>query len=214
VSEFSRTQIIQWAGIDASAVVNVGCGVHAAFRVAEDRYEPGFPYILAIGNDRPHKNIPRLIRAFAASRLVGDVRLVISGKVGREATRALHELRLESAVRLIGHVPDEDLPGLYRGALALCMPSLFEGFGLPLIEAMACGTPVLTSTATSLPEVAGSAALLVDSTDIDAIAAGLYRIVSDQGMRAELAALGILRAKQFSWERTAQQVAAVLAELD
>lgn len=214
VSEFSRSQIIQWAGIEASAVQNVGCGARAAFRVAEDRYEPGFPYILAIGNDRPHKNIPRLVRAFAAARLGGDIRLLVSGQVSQEVMRVVRELRLEQRIGLIGHVPEEDLPRLYRGALALCMPSLFEGFGLPVIEAMACGTPVLASTATSLPEVAGSAAILVDPTDVEAIAAGLERIVGDSRLRAELAQRGIVRAGQFSWDRTAQQVAAVLAELN
>jgi glycosyltransferase involved in cell wall biosynthesis len=214
VSEFSRGQIIQWAGIGPGTVENVGCGARAAFRVAEDRYEPGFPYILAIGNERPHKNIPRLIRAFAAARLPGDMRLLISGKVGQEVMGILSELRLEQAVHLIGHVPEEDLPRLYRGALALCMPSLFEGFGLPVIEAMACGTPVLTSTAASLPEIAGPAAILVDPTDVDAIAAGLNRIVSDEQTRAELIQRGIVRASQFSWDRTAQQVAAVLAGLN
>ena len=214
ISEFSRGQIIEWAGVDPQRVVNVSCAADERFRPDGVRRELGFPYLLAIGNERPHKNNARLLRAFAASGLARDIKLVISGKLGLEAVQVLNELRLVDAVHLIGRVPDEDLPGLYRGALALCMPSLFEGFGLPVVEAMACGTPVLTSTATSLPEVAGSAAILVDPTDVEAIAAGLNRIVSDQSLRGDLITRGISRSTEFSWDRTARRIEAVLRDLD
>ena len=214
ISEFSRGQIIEWAGIDASRVVNVSAAADERFRPEGARRELGFPYVLAVGNERPHKNNAGLLRAFAASGLARDIKLVITGKLGPDALAVLGELRLADGVHLIGRVPDEDLPGLYRGALALCMPSRFEGFGLPVIEAMACGTPVLTSTATCLPEIAGSAAILTDPDDVAAMAAGLYRLVTDRELRAELIPRGIARSKEFSWDRTARGIEAVLGEIN
>jgi glycosyltransferase involved in cell wall biosynthesis len=214
VSEYSRRQILEWAGLEASRVVNVGAGVESRFEPQGRQYSLGFPYLLALGNERPHKNIGRLVRAFAISGLASHMKLVITGKLGNDALRALDETGIAAAVHPIGLVPDEDLPALYRGAQALCMPSLFEGFGLPVIEAMACGTPVLTSTATSLPEVAGDAAILVDPLDIEVMAAGLRRIIDEQDTRARLIARGFVRSQEYSWDSTAQRIRAVLDELD
>ena len=113
-------------------------------------------------------------------------------------------------VVLTGYVPDEDVPALVAGAVALAYPSRYEGFGLPVLEAMACGTPVLSSNVSAIPEVTGDAALLVDPTSEDAIADGLRRIVEDDGLRARLSAAGIERAAGFTWERTARATAEVL----
>jgi glycosyltransferase involved in cell wall biosynthesis len=214
ISEYSRREIVEWGGLEASRVVNVGVGVESRFEPRGHQYSLGFPYLLAIGNERPHKNIGRLISAFAVSGLASHMKLVISGKLGDDARRALDETGVGAAVHPIGFVPDDDLPALYRGAQALCMPSLFEGFGLPVIEAMACGTPVLTSTATSLPEAAGDAAILVDPLDIEAMADGLRRIVGEQDTRATLIARGFLRSQEHSWDLTAQRIRAVLDGLD
>ncbi len=213
VSDFSRDQIVEWAGTTSDRIVNVGAGVDDRFRPDGAKRDLGFPYVLAISNERPHKNIHRLLRAFSASRLPSEVKLVISGRASVEAARVRQQLRLEDASLFIGRVADEDLPALYRGALALCMPSLSEGFGLPVLEAMASGVPVMASNSTSLPEVAGHAAVLVDPTDVQAMAEGLRRVVMDEGLRVELIQRGLARSREFSWDRTAQRIGAVLREL-
>ena len=114
------------------------------------------------------------------------------------------------AVRFTGYIADADLPALLSGALAFVFPSLYEGFGMPLLEAMACGTPVLASSTSALPEIAGDAALLIDPEDTAAIAAGMERLASDAGLRADLRVRGLARAAQFTWERCAQETLAVL----
>jgi glycosyltransferase involved in cell wall biosynthesis len=119
---------------------------------------------------------------------------------------------LAGRVRLSGYLPDPDLPALLSGALAFVFPSLYEGFGMPVLEAMACGAPVLTSSTSSLPEVAGDAAMLVDPADTDAIAAGIARIVGDPALRADLRERGLARAATFTWDRCARETLAVLRE--
>jgi glycosyltransferase involved in cell wall biosynthesis len=114
-------------------------------------------------------------------------------------------LGLENHMHFMGFVPEDDLPALYNGADLFAFPSLYEGFGLPVLEAMACGTPVITSNVSSLPEVAGNAALLVDPYNVDELAGAIRRILSDPALAADLRARGLERARQFSWERTAQE---------
>jgi len=121
----------------------------------------------------------------------------------------VQRLELEHYVRFTGYVEEEDLPALYNGADLFVFPSLYEGFGLPVLEAMACGTPVVTSNTSSLPEVAGDAALLVDPYDVEEIATAMRRILEDEALTAELRAKGLARAKEFSWERTARETIAV-----
>jgi glycosyltransferase involved in cell wall biosynthesis len=123
--------------------------------------------------------------------------------------KEVKELGLKSYVRFTGYVPDEDLPAIYSGADLFVFPSIYEGFGLPVLEAMACGIPVVTSNTSSLPEVAGDAALLVDPYSVDEIAAAMRRVLCDPDVAAELCAKGLQRAKQFSWERTARETIAV-----
>lgn len=138
---------------------------------------------------------------------------MIAGKRGwltEAIERHAAELGVAERVRFTGYVADADLPALLGGALAFVFPSLYEGFGMPVLEAMACGAPVLTSTTSSLPEVAADAALLVDPEDTAAIAAGLARLAADPALRAELRARGLLRAAQFTWERCAEETLRVL----
>jgi glycosyltransferase involved in cell wall biosynthesis len=118
--------------------------------------------------------------------------------------------QLPPRVHLTGYVSDEDLPALYSGALAVVYPSLYEGFGLPPLEAMACGTPVITSSTTSLPEVTGDAAILVDPLSIDQIASAVVRMAADRGLRADLSTRGLARAASYSWERSAGATLEVL----
>jgi glycosyltransferase involved in cell wall biosynthesis len=174
------------------------------------------PYILAVGNLQPRKNLVRLLTAFAHvrnDRPDAGLRLVLVGKPAlhhERLERAIYDAGLAEHVDETGYVPRSDLPALYRSAAAFCYPSLYEGFGLPVLEAMACGTPVITSTSSSLPEVAGSAAILVDPGDERAIAAGLLQVLDSNEVQATLARAGVARARQFSWDATARAVIASL----
>jgi glycosyltransferase involved in cell wall biosynthesis len=197
-------------------------GVEASFQPVRDvtalaalrnRYRLGSqPFVLAVSTLQPRKNFLRLIQAFDQGLRDSPYNLVIAGGKGwlyddifAEVTRR----GLNERVLFVGFVQDADLPALYSAATAFAYPSLYEGFGLPLLEAMACGTPVLSSTVSCLPEVAGDAALLVDPYDVTALAVGLQRIVTDAGLRAQLLAAGSLRAQQFRWQQSAQQLLAV-----
>ena len=161
------------------------------------------PYFLFVGTLEPRKNLVRLISAFHGLIEQGleDVELVLAGGLGWKADeirQAADDPKGQGRVRRLGYVPGPDLPGLYQGALAVVYPSLYEGFGLPVLEALASGAPCLTSRAASLPEVAGEAALLVDSDDSDALAQGMLRLARDADLRARLALAGPKQAARFS----------------
>jgi glycosyltransferase involved in cell wall biosynthesis len=214
VSEFSRRQIIEWAHIPEERVRNVSNGVAGSFVPGGTRHSPGFPYLLFVGSQASHKNLRRLVAALARSGAAREVKLLVTGQPTADTARWLAAENLGSHVEFTGLLPDDELPAYYRGAVALAMPSLFEGFGLPVVEAMACGTAVLTSDATSLPEVAGDAALIVNPTDVDAIAGAIDRLVFDRTLREDLGAKGIVRARGFSWDETARAIVAVLDEAE
>lgn len=177
------------------------------------RYGMTEPFLLSVGSMEPGKNRPRLLRAIRRAVDAGsDLRLLVAGQPAwrYEGENALvRELGLGDRVRFAGYVPAADLPALYSAAQAFVFPSLYEGFGLPVIEAMACGTPVLTSDRSATSEVAGDAAVLVDPYSIDAIAGGLARLASDPALRADLGARGLSRAAAFSWRRAADETHAV-----
>jgi glycosyltransferase involved in cell wall biosynthesis len=171
------------------------------------------PYVLATGTLEPRKNLPRLIEAFVSlpEHVRATRQLVLAGAPGWETAQTFaHVARHAGMVKALGYVPDEDLPALYRGADAFCYPSLYEGFGIPVLEAMSCGTAVLTSGRSSMPEVAGDAARYVDPYDSGDIARGLHELLSDSVLRETLAARGLSRARQFTWEGAARIVLAVL----
>lgn len=167
-------------------------------------------YLLSVGTVQPRKNFSRVIRALAQLRARGaDLHYAIAGGKGwlqDEMQRTIRETDMIEHTHLLGFVDDHDLPALYCGARALLMPSLYEGFGLPVLEAMACGTPVITSTLSSLPEVAGDAALLVDPYDIDAIAGAIAALESQAEMRAHMIESGFRQVRRFSWEGSARQL--------
>ena len=137
----------------------------------------------------------------------------MTGYPSEELSTLINEYQLSERVVFIGKVQEERLPSLYKGSLCLVFPSLYEGFGLPVVEAMACGIPVLTSNTTSLPEVAGDAAILVNPESVDEIKTGIEKLISDQALRANLIAKGLERAKRFSWDGVAARVQAVLDEV-
>jgi len=175
-----------------------------------NRYKIDFKYILLLGTLEPRKNILRAIDAFIKLKQNKDIeeKLVIVGRKGwlyKEILERINEMSFSSDVVFPGFVEDDDLPFLYSGAEIFLYPSLYEGFGLPILEAMACGTPIITSEYSSLPEVAGNAAILIDSTKTEEIAKALERLSGNRGLREELRKKGLKRAENFSWEKTAEK---------
>src|SRR5262249_36895896 len=162
----------------------------------------------------PRKNLPRLLEAFVALRpaLRKDLALVVAGAEGW-LNDSVHEqvlkLGLGESVRFAGYIDQEDLAAVYSLATVFAYPSLWEGFGLPVLEAMACGTPVLTSNVSSLPEVAADAAVMVPPCDVDAISEGLRQLLEDSGLRQRLSERGFHRAARFSWDQCARQTLSV-----
>jgi glycosyltransferase involved in cell wall biosynthesis len=212
VSEFTRMQIVDWSGVPPEKVFNVRCGVDHAFQPGNASYGLLSPYLLCVSNRKRHKNEFRVVEAFARSGLGGGIRLVFTGEPTSDLADYIEKCRVTTRVDFVGMVPEEKLPSLYRGAEALIFPSLYEGFGLPIVEAMACGTPVVTANTTAMPEVAGDAALLVDPTSVEQIAAAMERIVSDTSLRWQLREKGLARAAQFSWAGPRARVQELLAE--
>ena len=210
VSEYSRSQIAEWAGLDEERIVNVGNGVGLPFAPEGPKYHAGFPYFLYVGSRKPHKNLPRLLQAYARTALFKDIRLVVTGGRDENLAREIEGLGLQKAVVSLPSAGNEQLAALYRGAVALLFPSRYEGFGLPPLEAMACGTPVLTSNVCALPEIVGDAGVLVDPLQTDSIAAGILTISGDDELRRSLRAKGLQRARRFTWQRTTAKIAALL----
>ncbi len=172
-------------------------------------------YLLFVGTIQPRKNIARLIQAFSMLQSK-NIDLVLVGKKGwlyEEILEAPKKFEVEDRVKFLDFVPDADLPILYRGALCFILPSLYEGFGLPVLEAMANDCPVITSNVSSLPEVAGDAAILVDPESIESIKEGIERLLNDKKLREELIEKGRQQVKKFSWEKCARETLAVLEEV-
>ncbi len=209
VSEYSRGEIAAWANIDEEKIINVGNGVGPTF-TAGLKLDPGFPYLLYVGSRKPHKNLPRLLRAYALSGVCRDVRLMLSGAPDREILAEMRRLKLDAYVVFQELPSDAALAQAYRGAVGFLFPSLYEGFGLPPVEAMACGTPVLTSNVCALPEVVGDAAMLVDPTDTEAIAEGIRQLVWNSDTRIRLRERGMSRVRSFTWEKTARKTSETL----
>jgi glycosyltransferase involved in cell wall biosynthesis len=183
-----------------------------------ERFQLTSPFVLYAGNIKPHKNVERLIEAFSLLRQRGveGVKLLIIGdEISKYPMlrRLVHRHQLHQRVRFLGFVPDETLAVLYRLTSAFVFPSLYEGFGLPPLEAMASGAPVVTSNVSSLPEVVGDAALLIDPLDPRAIADAIQRVLSDDALRADLTRRGRERVKQFSWERSVARIRQVYLEV-
>lgn len=205
-SEYSKKTILEWVNIPAEKIIVAGNGVSHHFTTQGQKYSPGFSYFFYAGNTKPHKNIVRLIKAFARAKINSDIRLILTGEKTAEISALLQQTQLADRVIFCGKLSEELLANYYRGALALLFPSLYEGFGLPVVEAMACGTPVLTSNVTSLPEIAGSAALLVDPYNVENISLGIEQMAQDENLRNTFIAKGLERAKLFSWDNTTRKI--------
>jgi len=201
VSDFTKRELIDVLGVPEERVRVVPNGVGQPFVADGDRAEG--EYVLAVGTVEPRKNLPRLAQATRAAGL----ELRVAGARGWGDVRVNGD---GDGVRFLGFVPDEELAALYRGALCFTYPSLYEGFGIPVLEALACGAPVVTSSGTAMAEVADGAAVLVDPTDAESIAAGIGEAISRGD---ELARLGPARAAAFSWRSAAEATASVYREL-
>ena len=220
VSEYSRQDLLRTYKLPPEKVAVTYNGVEPHFtpqaqldEVAEIKQQFGIErdYLLAVGSLQPRKNLVRLIRAYAKLRAESESfspQLVIVGRklwLAEEIFAEVRRQRWAEDVILTGYVSDNDLPKLYRQATAFVYPSLFEGFGLPPVEAMACGTPVITSDVSSLPEVTGRAALLIDPKNQTSIESALLQIMRDQELRAEMRERGIEQAKKFTWQAAAEK---------
>lgn len=190
-------------------------GDTAALAAIRSKYHLGQqPFILSVGTIQPRKNYQRLIRAFAQAR--ADLLLVIAGSPGWQADEIFNEVRrhrLSDRVRFLGFVPDADLPLLYNAAILFIYPSLYEGFGLPALEAMACGTPVIASNRSSLPEVVGAAGLLVDPFDAEAMTDAMVNLLYDEDLYHNLSQAGVTRAATFSWTKMAGELVTLYQNL-
>ena len=221
LSEHTRRDVIKTYGIDPEKITAIPLAAPAHFGPVSDdkelqrvRHNYGIDrdYVLSVGSIQPRKNLVRLIKAYASLRGVHTgnsfPKLVIVGKrawLYDETLRALEEAGVGDSVVLTGYVPESDLPALYSGALCFVYPSYFEGFGLPPLEAMKCGAPVVVGSATSLPEVVGDAGLQVDPFDVSAIAGAIDQLINNPELRKELSVKGQKRAELFDWRETARQ---------
>lgn len=218
VSEFSRQELHRFYRVDPAKVMVVLNGVGAEFRPVMDetgveadravlaRYGVTESYLLALGNIHPRKNLARVLEAYVRLqyREQSPPKMVWVG-LPRWSSSELLTRALSAGIILPGFVVQEDLPAFYRQAMMLIYPSLYEGFGLPPLEAMACGTPTITSNTTSLPEVVGEAALMVDPIDSAALAEAMTQLLVDPNLRQCLRQAGLERVKEFTWKRAAQQ---------
>ncbi len=226
VSEASKRDIVHLLGVSEAKITVIPNAIDEGFWVPPPeeevqriraRFQLDRPFLLYVGNVKPHKNLERLIEAFhlVRQRKIDLTLLIIGDEITRYTAlrQAVHRYQLHKYVRFLGYVPDQTLAILYRLATAFVFPSLYEGFGLPPLEAMASGTPVVTSNVSSLPEVVGDAAQLVDPYDPASIAEAIERVVCDPTLRAQMVERGHLRAREFSWERSVRRIREIYTEV-
>jgi len=227
VSQSAKRDIMRAYGLPSDRVHVVHEAAAPSFHRVEDaatlervRRQHALPerFILYVGTIEPRKNLPKLIEGFARRHHSGDLphRLVCAGPYGwlsRDIDDLLDRLSIRDAVQFAGYLPFDDLPALYTLAEMFVFPSLYEGFGLPPLEAMASGTPVITSNVSSLPEVVGDAALMIDPYDPAAIADAMRRVLTDASLRSDLRTRGLERARSFSWERSIRRVREIYDEV-
>lgn len=225
ISQSTASDIVRLYGVPDEKIAVIPYGLDAIFtpdnaRALEPMVRQRYPlperFLLFVGTLEPRKNLPRLLEAYALARQHADLPpLVLAGAPGWQHERILaqaRELGVGSHIVFAGYIPREHLPGVYAAASALLYPSLYEGFGLPPLEAMGCGTPVLVSNTSAMPEVVGDGGVLVDPRDVQQIAEGIVRMTQDEVLRQEIAERGLERAKRFRWEEAARRTLGVLED--
>ncbi|MGF1637630.1 MAG: glycosyltransferase family 4 protein [Cyclobacteriaceae bacterium] len=210
VSEYSKLMLIGELNIPADLITIIYNGVDKQFMENAEKIDLGNPYFLYIGNRRNYKNIPRMLEAFSKAKIPSDFIFALSGNPDAQLMTIIKKLGIENRVRFLGFIAEQDLPKFYKGAYATLFVSQMEGFGLPLIESMASGTPTLTSSTSSLPEIANGAALCVDPVNVDAIIDGTEKLVNNQALYDNIVKKGLIRARDFSWEITASETWGVI----
>lgn len=224
ISENSKKDIVKYFGIAKEKIFVTYLAAGKEFKKLEIRslklgikqkYQLPDTFALYVGDVNYHKNIPGLIRAMA--KINKTVSLVLAGKAfkeeelkeTKEIVQLIKELKLRDRIKLLGYLPESELVAVYNLATVYCQPSFYEGFGLPVLEAMACGCPVVTANTGSLPEICGSAAVMIDPYDVSDIARGINRAVENKSIRNDLINKGFKQVNKFSWEKTAQKTLAV-----
>lgn len=225
VSENTKKDLINYLKISEEKIKVIHEAAHTRYKPLNkndvddfrEKYGLKEPFILYVGSFLPHKNIPTLIKAFYKLKKQNQIKhkLLLCGKKYKidEVLRIIKELNLENEVIFTGYIPTEHLPYLYNIADLFVYPSLYEGFGLPPLEAMACGTPVITSNTSSLPEVVGEGGIMINPRDIDALTEAIHKVLNDEELRKELSKKGLQRAKKFNWKKTAKETLKVYEEV-
>ena len=227
VSESAKVDIVKFYKVSPEKITVIYEGVEDCFRPTKDepkqrliteKYELPSQYLLYVGTYLPHKNLETLLRAYQKLKLQLKIphSLVLAGKKGRNyssVARMIHELELDGKVRSIGFVPDEDLPYVYNLSDMFIFPSLYEGFGLPILEAMACGVPVVASNSSCLPEIGGGGALYFSPEDVDGLVDRAIQIIRNDNLRRDLRERGLQRAKLFSWRAMAEKTLALYEDV-
>lgn len=221
ISEFSKNELMRLWNIPPEKIEVIYCAVDECFhpikkmKILEDtrkKYHLPQDFILYVGNKKPHKNIPLLMRAYANADI--KIPLVLSGNVNNDLSKLISELGIQKRVMFIGRrVDDSDLPAVYNCATLFVYPSLYEGFGLPPLEAMACGVPVITSNTSSFPEVLGNADIMVDPYNCDELANAICNVLDDSLLRDRMSKQGIEQAKKFNWRESAFKTLRVYEEV-
>lgn len=229
ISNTTRNDIISYFKTPPAKIKVIYNGVGEVFRplkdkkrtraILKEKYRIDFPYILFVGTIEPRKNIANLLKAFAklsSDQEFRNYHLILIGKKGwntAEIETTYHSLSVRPKIHFLNYISESDLPLFYNCASLFCYPSLYEGFGLPPLEAMACGTPVLTSDISSLPEITGKAARLVSPVDYEAVFQGMKKVLSDKNLLLEMKQLGLMQARKFSWRKCAQETHGVYEEI-
>lgn len=225
ISEFTKGEMTEILGIPPEKIRVVPCAASdklapvtdpAVLDAVRQRYHLPEQFVLFVGNNNPRKNLGRMIRAFDQAKERGGIphHLVIAGEQGWkfEPEEILRTIRYRDAVHFIGFVPDADMPALYSAAALFSFPTLYEGFGIPVLEAQLCGTPVLTSNGSSLPEVGGAGCVYVNPCEEEDICCGMLRVLQDPALSAELVQKGFENARRFSWEDSARRLHQIIEE--
>lgn len=214
VSNFSKDRISDWFNISKDKIFNVGNGVSEIFYQSEKKTRNNDDYVLCVSNRRGHKNEKSVLESFAQSLLPHTFKLVLTGSRTSELCNLAQSLGISERIIFTGHISESELADLYSGAFLLLFPSFYEGFGLPIAEAFASGTPVITSNVTSMPEIAGDAALLVNPSATNEIISAINQLYESPQLRTTLIERGRERAKFFSWDAVAAKVRAVVHSVD